>query len=145
MAEQGYKTHNRMKIMEFLRDNRTRTVTVRDIDAHMQALDCPVNVTTIYRYLDKLEKDGQLMKYAGEKGEKASYQYIEPEQGCDGHLHLQCVSCGTVVHLDCHFMEEIAAHISGEHGFDLQCRGSVIYGLCQNCRPQQRSHRQAGK
>lgn len=145
MAQKDYKTHNRTKIMEYLKENRNKTVTVREIDAHMQALDCPVNVTTIYRYLDKLEKDGQLMKYAGEKGEKAAYQYIEPEQGCDEHLHLQCVGCGAVIHLDCDFMEKIAEHISGAHGFDLQCRGSVIYGLCQNCRPRQRAHRQAAK
>lgn len=145
MTKQGYRTNNRTKIMEFLQENRNKTVTVREIGIHMQDLDCPVNVTTIYRYLDKLEKDGQLMKYAGEKGEKASYQYVEPDQGCDDHLHLQCVSCGAVIHLDCHFMDEIAEHIDREHGFDLQCRGSVIYGLCQNCRPGQRAHRQAAE
>ncbi len=143
MMKREYKTHNRAKIKEFLKENCDRSVTVREIDAHLQALDCPVNVTTIYRYLDKLEKDGHLMKYTGEKGDKAAYQIIEPEQGCDAHLHLQCVSCGAVIHLNCSFMEEIADHISQEHDFSLQCRGSVIYGLCSKCRPEQRAHRQA--
>ena len=97
MMKREYKTHNRAKIKEFLKENCDRSVTVREID----------------------------------------------EQGCDAHLHLQCVSCGAVIHLNCSFMEEIADHISQEHDFSLQCRGSVIYGLCSKCRPEQRAHRQA--
>lgn len=133
MKHNEYKTNNRTKIMDFLVANKERTVSVKDIDHHMKSLDCPVNMTTIYRYLDKLEKDGDVMKYVGEKGDKATYQYVERTHKCDSHLHLKCTDCGSVIHLDCHFMEEIASHISMDHGFLLQCRNSVIYGLCQAC------------
>ena len=133
MTKQTYKTNNRTKIMEYLKANRTRTVSVKDIDEHMKNLDCPVNVTTIYRYLDKLEKDGDIMKYTGKHGEKATYQLVEGDHNCDSHLHLKCTDCGNVIHLDCHFMDEIADHIADDHGFRLQCKNSVIYGLCNHC------------
>ena len=133
MAHSEYKTNNRTKIMDFLKSNKEKTVSVKDIDVYMKSLDCPVNMTTIYRYLDKLEKDGNVMKYTSEHGEKATYQYVERAHKCDSHLHLKCVDCGSIVHLDCHFMDEIAGHIANDHGFLLQCKNSVIYGVCQNC------------
>ena len=35
--------------------------------------------------------------------------------------------------MDCHFMDEVRAHLMAEHGFTLQCEGSVLYGLCRHC------------
>ena len=52
---------------------------------------------------------------------------------CREHLHLKCVQCGRIYHLDCHFMDEVRAHLMAEHGFTLQCEGSVLYGLCRHC------------
>ena len=138
MTQQTYKTNNRTKIMEYLKSNQNRTVSVKDIDLYMKELDCPVNMTTIYRYLDKLERDGDVMKYTGEQGEKATYQLIERGHKCESHLHLKCTDCGSVIHLDCHFMDEIAGHIAVDHGFQLQCKNSVIYGLCQKCQKGER-------
>ena len=132
-----YKTNSRIKILEFLVENKERTVSVSDIDGHMRQQDCSVNVTTIYRYLDKLERDGNVIKYAAEKGDKTTYQYVDREHRCDQHLHLKCVECGAVIHLDCHFMDEISHHIEEDHGFALQCRNSVIYGLCSKCQNKQ--------
>ena len=119
--------------MDYLKSNRHRTVSVKDIDAHLKGLDCPVNITTIYRYLDKLEREGDVMKYAEAQGDKATYQLVEKNHHCNTHLHLKCVDCGSIIHLDCQFMEEIAGHIAEDHGFKLQCKNSVIYGRCKNC------------
>ena len=30
-------------------------------------------------------------------------------------------------------MDEVRAHLMAEHGFTLQCEGSVLYGLCRSC------------
>ena len=93
-----------------------------------------VNITTIYRYLDKLATDGTVMKYVAEAGGKAVYQYVELGQHCEEHLHLKCVKCGCIIHLDCGFMDEIAEHIQKDHGFQLQCKNSILYGICKDCR-----------
>ena len=134
MAGTGYATASRKKILEYLKENHNRTLTASDIDTYLKTCGNEVNITTIYRYLDKLEKEGTIMKYVAEKGCQATYQYVEAGHDCDGHLHLQCVKCGQVIHLECHFMHEILEHVEKEHGFVMQCKNSIIYGMCNTCR-----------
>lgn len=134
MAGTGYATASRKKILDFLKSNSDRTVTVTDIDSYLKRNDSEVNITTIYRYLDKLAKEGTVIKYVAEKGSQAVYQYVEHGHRCEEHLHLKCVKCGMIIHLECAFMDEIAEHIGKEHGFMLQCKNSIIYGLCEKCR-----------
>lgn len=133
MANSGYATANRKKILDFLKENHNRTLTVADIDAHLKGCDSEVNITTIYRYLDKLEKESTVIKYVAEKGSQATYQYVEQGHNCEDHLHLQCVKCGKVIHLECHFMHEILEHVEKEHGFMMQCKNSIVYGTCKDC------------
>lgn len=133
MAEHEYKTNSRIKIMDYLSANKDRTVTVSDIEKHLEETSSSVNKTTIYRYLDKLEADGNVIKYADEKGDKATYQYVDRAHKCDEHLHLKCMECGAIIHLDCEFMDEIAEHVEKDHGFKIHCKNSIIYGICENC------------
>ena len=70
------------------------------------------------------------MKYVADKGEKAVFQYVDEGRHCREHLHLKCVRCGRIYHLDCHFMDEVRAHLMAEHGFTLQCEGSVFVRFC---------------
>lgn len=134
MAGSGYATASRRRILEFLKNNSNRTVTAADIDTYLRENDSEVNITTIYRYLDKLAQDGTVMKYVTEKGGKAAYQYVELGHRCEEHLHLKCVKCGSIIHLECAFMNEISEHIRKDHGFALQCKNSILYGTCKNCR-----------
>lgn len=134
MADREYKTNSRMKILEFLKENGDRAVSVAQIQAHLDETGVAVNKTTIYRYLDKLEREGTAARFVEENGKKASYQLTNRERRCSEHLHLKCVRCGCIQHLDCGFMDEIEEHIMKEHGFQIQCRNSVIYGICAGCR-----------
>ena len=133
MAGTGYTTTSRTKILEFLKNNCDRTVNVSDIQRYLTQTGHEVNITTIYRYLDKLSNDGTVMKYVSEKGNQAVYQYIDLGLHCENHLHLQCTNCGAILHLDCAFMNEIAEHILEDHGFIIQYKNSIIYGLCPKC------------
>lgn len=134
MAGNGYATVSRKKILDFLKQSSERTVTAAEISAYLKEQDSEVNITTIYRYLDKLEREGTVMKYLAEKGSQAGYQYVELGHRCEEHLHLKCMECGRIIHLECAFMEEIAEHIRRDHGFLLQCKNSILYGTCRECR-----------
>lgn len=133
MTTQSYRTKGRAKILEFLRDNSSRSLSVSDIQKHLELHQQKVNITTIYRYLDKLTHEGTINKYAAENGRQSVYQFVDREKDCHQHLHMQCVQCGEVLHLDCHFMEEIKGHVQMDHGFQIQCENSMIYGKCKNC------------
>lgn len=132
-GENHYSTSSRKKILEILKKSKDRTVTAAQIGEQLKAMECEVNITTVYRYLDRLEKDGTVIRYASGQGSQASYQYVEQGQGCEDHLHLKCVKCGKILHLDCAFMKEISEHIQKDHGFSLQCKNSILYGICREC------------
>lgn len=134
MSGNGYATASRKKILEFLKERDDRTVTAADVSEYLESQSSSVNRTTIYRYLDKLAREGIIMKYVAEKGSQSSYQYVKPGRRCSEHLHLKCIRCGRIIHLDCHFMEEISRHILEEHDFSLQCQNSVLYGVCRECK-----------
>ena len=123
MAGSNYATASRRKILEYLKKSNDHTVTAADVDEYLKSHDSEVNITTIYRYLDKLAKDGTVIKYVAEKGCQAAYQYVEPGRGCE-----------KIIHLECHFMEEISHHIEESHGFTLQCKNSILYGVCKECK-----------
>ena len=133
MANNGYNTAARSRILGFLKENKDRTVNANDILNWLNNQGNDVNITTIYRYLDKLTESGEVMKYIAENGTRAVFQYVGERQHCEEHLHLQCVRCGAILHLDCDFMDEISEHVMNEHGFKIQCRNSIIYGECSRC------------
>lgn len=134
MTGNGYATASRKKMLDFLKQSSERTVTAAEISNYLKENGSEVNVTTIYRYLDKLEKEGTVIKYVAEKGNQAAYQYVELGHHCEEHLHLKCMECGKIIHLECEFMKEIATHIERDHGFVLQCKNSILYGTCEACR-----------
>ena len=121
MAGSGYATNSRRKILDFLKSNSDRTVTVADIDQYLKRNGDAVNITTIYRYLDKLLAEHVIIKYADAGSERAVYQYSGEMGHCVQHLHLKCVKCGRILHLDCGFMDEFRNHLKEDHKFRLLC------------------------
>ena len=97
------------------------------------------NTTTVYRYLDKLCSEHVIIKYPDLNSDKAVYQFSGENQQCTDHLHLKCIRCGKVIHLDCHFMEEFKEHLFLDHGFRLQCSGDMLHGLCKDCAEQEKN------
>mgnify|MGYP002515714714 FL=1 len=129
----GYNTKTRQLILDYLINNRQHAVSASNILAHLEEQGASPNPTTVYRYLDKLAGEQRIMKYVADKGERAVFQYVDESRHCREHLHLKCVQCGRIYHLDCHFMDEVRSHLMADHGFTLQCEGSVLYGLCRSC------------
>lgn len=137
MAKNGYSTQKKNRILECLKNNSHVGMTVKDIEGYLiNEYDLSVNITTIYRNLDKLLNEGIIIKHIVESGDKATYQYAMPEHECHNHLHLKCSSCGQVYHMDCDFMDEVKEHIYSHHGFTIECKTSMLYGTCDKCSSQ---------
>ena len=129
----SYNTRTRQLILDYLTANRRHAVSAADIVAHLEAEGERTNPTTVYRYLDKLAVEQRIMKYVADKGQKAVFQYVDEGHHCREHLHLKCVGCGRIFHLECDFMDEVRRHLMEGHGFELQCEGSILYGRCRRC------------
>lgn len=128
-----YRTEGKGKIMDILRQAEGTPLSVPEIEARLKVDGFPLNKTTIYRNLDRLEDSGDVVKYTGDDGRKALFQLVTGEQRCDQHLHLKCVACGGMIHLDGGLTNRITERLYTDYGFMAQCRNSVIYGLCRDC------------
>lgn len=130
---QNYNTKARKIILEYLEKNSETTVSALDIINYLSNIELNVNPTTVYRYLNKLHSEKKVIKLSGEDGQKAVFQLVHHKKTCDEHIHTQCINCGKLIHLECGFMEELKKHLSEGHGFQLKCKGSILYGLCKDC------------
>ncbi len=131
---QSYHTRTRGEILSFLEANCDRTVSASDIVAHLEHRGMSVSESTVYRYLAKLTAEDKVISYKSSGESSRLFQYIGEQRHCSEHLHLQCRRCGRLFHLDCDFMTELFAHLEHKHGFLLSCEGSLFYGLCRQCR-----------
>ena len=120
-------------VLEYLKKQRAVTVSVADIEKYLKTEGIKVNTTTVYRYLDKLCAEHIVIKYPDLNSDKAVFQFAGEEKKCTEHLHLKCIRCGKVVHLDCDFMAEFKEHLYKDHGFRLHCSGDMLHGICQDC------------
>ena len=64
--------------------------------------------------------------------EGAYYQFCT--HGCASDCCLfKCERCGRIVHLDCHQLAPLYEHLEHEHGFSINPRKTMFYGLCREC------------
>ena len=127
----AYSTKQRTAVLDIFRQSSAH-FTPSEIFNRLRAQGVPCSIATVYRTLERLEKDGAVRKMTTPGKESACYQYIE-SSACHEHFHLKCTGCGALIHLDCHFLEEMEAHILREHGFQISSGRTLIYGLCQEC------------
>lgn len=129
-----YKSKVGEEILSFLESKKDTAVTVMDILRELERKDLSTNITTVYRQLEKFIEEKQVIAHSAKDGKKIMYQYIAGKEECLKHLHIQCVKCSKIIHLDCDESEEFTNHIEKEHGIALDYSKTVLFGLCNDCR-----------
>ena len=107
-------------------------VTVMDIENYLKENDCQVGLTTIYRHLEKMEKDGIVMKFSVEGQPGACFQYIEQGENQDC-FYIKCEECGEVTKMECHHLAELYSHVNADHHFSINPKKTIFYGKCEKC------------
>ena len=123
-----YKTKQRDKLIEFLKENHNKAYTASML---IDALSNEMNKATIYRKLKTLEDEGIIRKSFDNEKNVNIYEYAFD---CHNHLHLQCIKCGKIIHLECGIADEFSHHIYEEHGFMINNNESTLYGICEECK-----------
>ena len=134
MSKKQYKTAAKEALVTYLTQNGAHPQSAEAIRAGLAERGHAVGQSTVYRLLGALCADGTVKKYHADKeGEGFVYQYVGSHLQCHRHLHLQCVRCGAVHHLECNYNAQLAEHLRSEHGFVVDCGRSVLLGLCAAC------------
>lgn len=123
-----YKTDARRALMDFMKNNAQRQFTAEEI---AEMLSDHAGKSTVYRLLSRLCDEGEIRRLprTGERG--AFYQAI-PDDKCLGHLHMKCVGCGLLVHLNEDESRRILA-LAHCRDFTVDTKKTMIYGRCASC------------
>lgn len=101
--------------------------TPEQICAHVQRSAPAVNITTIYRTLDLLDRIG-LVRHTHLGHGAPTYAAHEHQ-----HVHLVCHHCGAVEELPTEMMDELVTSLAGRSGFALDVSHLALSGLCSTC------------
>ena len=124
----NYNTEQKKLILDCLKENSDTYVSVDEISKYLVNKGVQVGVTTIYRYLNFLEKTGAV-RIENMKNTRY-FQYIIED--CKNHYHIKCEKCGKMEHLDCEEIISLCNHVKSEHNFVISQK-NVIYGICGLC------------
>ena len=124
----NYNTEQKKLILECLKENSDIYISVEEISDYLDEKGIQVGVTTIYRYLNYLEKNGALR--IENKKNTRYFQYILED--CNEHYHIKCEKCGKIEHIECEEIVSLCNHVKQEHGFFISPK-RVIYGMCDVC------------
>ncbi len=128
MVKQKYKTEQRKDLLDYMKNNTDRFVNADDIEQYLKIKKISIGLTTIYRFLNSLEKQGKVRVELREHTKY--YQYISEE--CNNHYHLQCKKCGKLIHLHCDEINQLKMHIAKEHDFEIDSMATIM-GICSEC------------
>ena len=131
---QSYKTRLKGLIEGVFSGDRERLFSASDVYSLLTEAGVSINLTTVYRNLDAMTREGVLMRFSEEGSGRAMYKHAGKDRGCLSHLHARCTECGEISHLDCSFVSQISEHTQREHGFTISPEQTMLYGICEKCR-----------
>ncbi len=101
--------------------------TPEQICVRVQQAAPAVNITTVYRTLDLLERIS-LVRHTHLGHGAPSYSEQEHQ-----HVHLVCHQCGAVVEAPTDLLDGLAARLRTESGFALDVTHLALSGMCRSC------------
>lgn len=127
LHERGLRmTPQRQLVLDAVRE--LGHATPEQVCGQVQRVAPAVNITTVYRTLDLLERLG-LVRHTHLGHGAPNYSAQEHE-----HVHVVCHGCGTVIEAPTALMSDLADRLDSGLGFELDVAHVALSGLCRECR-----------
>jgi Fur family transcriptional regulator, ferric uptake regulator len=127
LHERGLRmTPQRQLVLDAVRE--LEHATPEQVCGQVQRTAPAVNITTVYRTLDLLERLG-LVRHTHLGHGAPNYSAREHE-----HVHVVCHGCGAVTEAPTELMSDLADRMDTALGFELDVTHVALSGLCRNCR-----------
>lgn len=106
--------------------------TPEQVHTAVREVAAGVNITTIYRTLELLERLG-LVTHTHLSHGSPTYHAA----GRDQHVHLVCRSCGRVDEIAPELLRPLADQLAGQGGFLVDIGHVALFGVCRECGEQE--------
>ena len=133
MAE--YATEQKKILLQFLREHCESAYTVEELVAGMAELNrtrVPAK-STVYRLMTHLVEEGTVKRFVKGHSRTFLYQIVAGEH-CHSHLHLKCMGCGRLIHLDEQTSDALLERVLACSSFAVSEAETVLYGSCADCK-----------
>jgi Fur family ferric uptake transcriptional regulator len=128
LRHKGYRlTPQREMIIQVIAHSE-RHMSAEEIFAEMQKRTQATNLTTVYRTLDMLWKEGLACR--NDLGE-GRIVYAAMRHG--HHIHLVCRFCNHVIDADPPVLKQLSDEISSKYNFEADLKHISIFGICADC------------
>ena len=128
-----YNSKGKNEVIMYLKAHNEHRLTVAEILDGLKEEGISINRSTIYRNLDKLVENGDILVFKGNDSESAFYQYSGEHKECNAHLHLQCDSCGKIFHLEHGFVDDFMDKLRKDLKVELDVSKTMLVGTCEKC------------
>lgn len=122
-----YRTDGKERLLAFLQEHADTPCTIEEIAAAL-----PNGKSTLYRLMTGLVEDGTVRRFVKGNSRQFTYQILGGDD-CHDHLHLKCVDCGRVVHLDHDTTAFVEQQLLKRHHFAADERATMLFGRCEAC------------
>jgi len=129
LHELGYRlTPQRIMILDAV-EQADSHISAEEICSQIRSRYPHMNISTVYRTLELLEKLGLVTKTDLGDG-RVRHHSIKKGH----HHHLVCQKCGVIIDMEESILSPLWTGILREYDFKVNMKHLAFFGLCSNCR-----------
>lgn len=133
MEKKGrYSTKQQDLILSCLKSKKESFCTVDQFMEAFRKEDIQIGRTTVYRALERLQKEGVVLKIPSVEGFPAQFRFVDIDER-KNYGKLVCLKCGKSIPLQCGCIDQFISHVLKEHHFQLDQPHTILYGYCEQC------------
>ena len=125
-----YNTEQRTALLSSFSDNPDKTFSAKEIAAALS--DKNISKSSVYRNLSELEGEGKIKRVTKAGSHESYYQFFD-NTACKNHIHLSCIKCGKIFHLEHEQTERLISEVEAADGFEINRAETTLYGTCKDC------------
>jgi Fur family ferric uptake transcriptional regulator len=131
----NYNTEQKKLLLEFLQKNSDKSYTIDGIVEGIRSYAGKeaLGRSTVYRLMTRLVDEKRVQRFAAESGRSFLYRIIA-EDHCRNHLHLQCLGCGKILHLDRATSDALLEQVLAVKDFSISEEDTLLFGNCAECK-----------
>ena len=129
-----YNTEQKKLLLDFLEKNSDSSYTVDEIATRLRESEgenAPGR-STVYRLMTRLVEERKVHRFSGEGSRRFLYRIIADDH-CRTHLHLKCLQCGKILHLDHETSDALLEQVRMLKGFSVSEEQTLLFGSCAEC------------